>query len=88
MKLILGNTFIDIMLAVKLHKEKKPFLGAKSYLIPIINWKKGKTQIKNWVTLLNDHGGKNPNNRINYISLAKIPDDHPEFISCDWSIKK
>ena len=73
------------MLAVKLHEEKKPFLGKFSYFIPILNWEIQKTQIKNWISLLQDRlTGKK---KINYITLVKIPDDHPVFIGSDWMDK-
>lgn len=75
------------MLAVKLHKHKKPWLGKGSHLIPILNWKTGKVHITRWINLLDYHNDSNPNNRIRYITLVKIPDDHPVFLAEDWSDK-
>jgi hypothetical protein len=73
------------MLAIKLHKNKKPWLGKSSFLIPIVSWNTGKIHIKNWIKLLQERPtfyGKKliQNNRINYITLVKIPEDHPVSI--------
>jgi hypothetical protein len=70
------------MLAVKLHKNKKPWLGKSSFLIPVASWSTGKIHVKNWIKLLQDkpefYGKKLiQNNKINYITLVKIPEDHP-----------
>jgi hypothetical protein len=76
------------MLAVKLHKNKKPFIGYGAYLIPIINWETGKTQIKTWIKVLTRDDAINyPNNKINYITLVKIPDEHLVFLADDWVMK-
>lgn len=72
------------MLAVKLHKKRKPWLGRGSFLIPIASWKSGKIHIRNWVKMLNKHNSKRSNNCIRYITLVKIPDNHPVEIYEDW----
>lgn len=73
------------MLAIKLHKNKEPWLGKSSFLIPIASWETGKFHIKNWIRLLQErprfHGKKLiQNNRINNITLVKIPEEHPVII--------
>ena len=74
------------MIAVKLHKKPKPFLGKHSFLIPITNWKTGQIQIKHWLRLLekttNQKGQsiRISNTKINYITLVKIPPEHPVSI--------
>jgi hypothetical protein len=73
------------MLAVKLHKHKRPYLGKGSYLIPILDWGKNKLFINDWIRILRTM--RSGNNKINYITLVKIPDDHPVFLAEDW-IKK
>ena len=56
------------MLAIKLHKGPKPWLGKGSFLIPIIDWKSGRVQIRTWL-----RWGK----RTRFLSLVRIPEDHP-----------
>ena len=75
------------MLAVKLHKHKRPWLGKGSHLIPILSWKTGKVHIKRWINLLDYQNESRPNNKIRYITLVKIPDDHPVFLASDWGDK-
>ena len=75
------------MLAVKLHKKKAPYVGRGSFLVPIRTWRSGRTHVRNWVRLLDRTNRGAPNNCIRYITLVKIPDDHPVFIGLDWSIK-
>lgn len=67
------------MLAVKLHESKNPFVGKGSYLIPITTWKVAKSQIRNWLPLLNVPGQKRQ-----YITLVKIPNNHPAILDPDW----
>lgn len=75
------------MLAVKLHKRKRPNLGRGSFLVPIRTWQSGRIQIRNWISVLNHSNRGGRNDCIRYITLVKIPDDHPVFIGLDWSIK-
>lgn len=72
------------MLAVKLHKKKQPYLGAHSFLIPILSWETGKVYIKNWIKTLNTANQNRPNNEINYITLIRIADKHPVSLFDDW----
>ena len=72
------------MLAVKLHKHKKPWLGKYSHLVPILSWNTGKTYITRWIYVLNHQNRTRPNNRIRYITLVKIPDDHPVILAKYW----
>lgn len=76
------------MLAVKLHKRKVPYLGRGSFLVPIQTWQSGRMHVRNWVRLLNKSNRGAPNDCIHYITLVKIPDDHPVFIGLDWIIKR
>jgi|GEM_PF-1390935 len=75
------------MLAVKLHKRKKPYLGKGSFLIPIRTWRSGRTQVRTWLWLLNRFNKGSPNDCIRYITLVKIPDDHPVFLGLDWTAR-
>lgn len=76
------------MLAVKLHRQKKPWLGKGSYLIPIASWETGKVQIFNWIRILNTSGKRASSSKfrppIKFITLIKIPDDHPIALYHDW----
>ncbi len=78
------------MLAIRLHKKKRPKLNKYTFLIPIMSWETGRVQVLNWVNVLNK-AIKLPNNAIRYITLVKIPDDHPvellEDFSCKWGCK-
>jgi len=75
------------MLAVKLHKRKRPGLKKGSYLIPILTWESGKRVVKNWINILDYHNQRRRNNRIRYITLVKIPDNHPVYLASDWDQK-
>jgi len=69
----------QIVLAVKLHENKIPFLGKGSYLIPITTWKVAKDQIRRWLPVLTG-----PHCKRRYITLVKIPGDHPVRLDPDW----
>ena len=71
------------MLAIKLHKTKRPNTGMRTYWIPIIDWNTAKIHISNWCTTLEHpkRGGKG----VNYITMVKIPRDHPVFLKVDWA---
>ncbi len=56
------------MLAVKLHKKPKPWLGKGSYLLPITTWPAARVQVQNWIKRLP---------YIRFISLIKVPDEWP-----------
>ncbi len=72
------------MLALKLHKTKRLNLGAKTYWIPIVDWKTAKVHISNWYATLQHpkRGGKG----VNYITLINIPRDYPVCLKVDWSV--
>jgi len=57
------------MLAVKLHRNPRPLLAKDDWLIPIIDWKSGRVQVR--VEL--KYRGK----KYRYITLLDIPDDWP-----------
>ena len=75
------------MLAVRLHKKKRPKLNKYTFLIPIMSWETGRVQILNWVKTLNRNNRGNPNLSIRYITLVKIPDEHPVELMTDWVCK-
>jgi hypothetical protein len=60
------------MLAVKLHRTLKPRLVKESCLMPIVDWKSGRVQIQTWLKW---------NKRDRYITLVRIPADHPVRIT-------
>lgn len=72
------------MLAVKLHKNKRPNLEKGSFLIPIMKWETDRHLIKRWLRLLNRHNRGGVNDHINFITLLKLPDDLPVFMANDW----
>ena len=71
------------MLALKLHKTKRPNIGAKTFWIPIIDWRTARIHLSNWYKTLDHPKGKG----INYITMAKIPKDHPVVLHVDWAVK-
>lgn len=75
------------MLAVKLHKRKKPNLERGSHLVPLVGWDAGKIQVKRWLHILNWYNQGRPNNAIRYITLVHIPDQHPVFLGLHWEAK-
>ena len=80
------------MLAVKLHKDKKPWLGKGSYLIPIVSWELDRIRVKSWLHILDADAKRGwvPKTKtryrypIRYITLVKIPDDHPVCLYLSW----
>ncbi len=72
------------MQAIKLHKRKQPFLGKGSYLVPITTWRVAMRQIRNWLPVLAEKTQGWDDDR-HYITLVKIPDDHPVILEPDWS---
>ncbi len=60
------------MLAIKLHKTLRPRLGKEAFLIPIVDWKSGRRQVRNWIRWRSD--------RDRYMTLVRVPDDHPVSI--------
>jgi len=56
------------MLAVKLHHAKRPRLVKEAFLIPIIDWKSGRVQVKAWLRW---------RWKDRYMTLVRIPDEHP-----------
>jgi hypothetical protein len=68
------------MLAVKLHKKSAPWLGKGSHLMPVIKWEAANHQLRKWRRLLTAAKGRItpwPNDQINFVTLMRIPDDHP-----------
>lgn len=74
------------MLSVKLHRKKRPWLGRGSHLVPILRWDLAKVRIKNWIRLL-ESGWRGTNHTIRYLTLVRIPDDHPVALQHDWDDK-
>lgn len=60
------------MLAIKLHKTSRPGLRKDAFLIPIVDWKAGRRQVRNWMRWRSD--------RDRYLTLVRVPDDHPVSI--------
>ena len=60
------------MLAVKLHRSDRPRLVKDAFLIPLVDWKSGRRQVRNWLRWRGD--------RDRYITLVRVPDDHPVSI--------
>ena len=60
------------MLAIKLHKTTRPGLGKDAFLIPIVDWKSGRCQVRAWLRWRGD--------RDRYLTLVRVPDDHPVSI--------
>jgi hypothetical protein len=60
------------MLAIKLHKTSEPRLVKDAFLIPINDWRSGRRQVRNWIRWRSD--------RDRYITLARVPADHPVSI--------
>jgi hypothetical protein len=71
------------VLAIKLHKTKKPWLGRGSYLVPVTDWRTGRVHIKHWIRLLNRFNAGSTNDAIRFITLVRIPDSHPVLLFAD-----
>jgi hypothetical protein len=56
------------MLAVKLHRTARPSLAKDEWLIPILDWRSGRIQLRQ---------GLQYTHRYRFITLVEIPDDWP-----------
>jgi hypothetical protein len=56
------------MLAVKLHRSPRPALAKGDWLIPILDWRSGRIQVRKTLQYMR---------RYRFITLADIPDDWP-----------
>jgi hypothetical protein len=60
------------MLAVKLHRSKKPPLRKGSLFVPVMNWTAGDVQVRRMLNAENY-----PQNRVHYFTLVRIPEHFP-----------
>lgn len=60
------------MLAIKLHRASRPGLRKDAFLIPIVDWKAGRQQVRAWLRWRGE--------RDRYLTLVRVPDDHPVSI--------
>lgn len=72
------------MLAVKLHRKERPWLGRGSYLVPIFNWDIGYVQVRKWIRVLNNENRNCPNHHIRYMTQVRIPGEHVVALHEDW----
>lgn len=72
------------MLAVKLHRKERPWLGTGSHLVPIFNWDVGYVHVKKWIKLLNNQNRGRPNHYIRYMTQVRIPDNLGVGLFRDW----
>lgn len=56
------------MLAVKLQRTPRPRLAKEASLVPIVDWRSGRVQIRRWLRW---------HKRDRYLTLVRIPADHP-----------
>ena len=75
------------LLAVKLHKKAKPFLGKGSFLVPVLCWEKAHRDVRNWISMLNHHNRFRPNNKILFVTLVRIKDNFPCTLNDDWIVQ-
>lgn len=59
------------MLAVKLHRTPRPSLVKGANLVPIVDWRSGRVQVRTRLRWSKD---------TRYITLVRIPPDHPVSI--------
>jgi hypothetical protein len=72
------------MLAVKLHRTRRPWLGRGSHLVPILKWSTGRVRVRNWIRTLESGWRGGPNHTIGYLTLVRIPEQHPVALEQDW----
>jgi hypothetical protein len=73
------------MLCVKLHKTPIPWLGKGSYVIPIGDWRTGDWHVRQWIrTMTTSRRVSYRTNKVNYITLVRIPDDTPVELICGY----
>lgn len=69
------------MLALKIHKNKRPNTNHGTFWIPIVDWGSAKIHLRNWSKLL-------ANYKVKYITLIRIPKHHPVFFAVDYTVKE
>jgi hypothetical protein len=69
------------MLALKVHKGKRPNTKYGSFWIPIVDWKTARIHLKNWSTAM---ARLRP---VHYLTMISVPKRHPVFVGVDWSAR-
>ncbi len=71
------------MLAIKLHKEEKPWLGKNTCLIPVFSWEWAEGAVAHWAEgIQNIHPSQK--GKVNYVSLVEIGPDHLVSVITAW----
>ena len=73
--------FFDIMLAIKLHTDRRPHLGTGSHFMPFLNTAQGRAVLSAWARTLFRSGLVARNC---FITLVQIPDRTNVIFSYDW----
>ena len=71
------------MLALKLHKNRRPNIGAWTFWIPVVDWKAARVQFIYWYSTLDHNDSKMK--QMQFLTLAKIPKKHPVCLKPDWA---
>lgn len=66
------------MLALKVHKGRRPNTKRGSFWIPIVDWRSTRTHLRNWTRTLAP---------VHYVTLINVPKRHPVFVGVDWTVR-
>ncbi|WP_027185504.1 hypothetical protein [Desulfovibrio inopinatus] len=71
------------MLAIKLHKDAKPWLGKNTCLIPVFSWEWAEEAVAHWAEGIQ---GIHPSQKgkVNYVTLVEVGPDHPVSVITAW----
>jgi hypothetical protein len=69
------------MLALKVHKGKRPNTKFGSFWIPIVNWRTARIHLRNWSTTMARLRA------VHYLTMVSVPDRHPVFVGVDFTAR-
>ena len=69
------------MLALKVHKGKRPNTKFGSFWIPIVDWRTARVHLRNWSTTMARLRA------VHYLTMISVPNRHPVFVGVDWSVR-
>jgi hypothetical protein len=67
------------MLALKVHKGKRPNTKFGSFWIPIVDWRSARIHLRNWSTTMARLRA------VHYLTMVSVPGRHPVFVGVDFT---
>ena len=69
------------MLALKVHKGKRPNTKFGSFWIPIADWKTARIHLRNWSKTMARLRA------VHYLTMISVPNRHPVYVGVDFSAR-